>query len=57
MEEGGEEQTEVFMPCEIMEELHEMQESYPSCYKYPKFEGMDDAEVCIDGAECIVLTN
>jgi len=44
-----EDQEEVFMPSEIMEELHEMKESYPSFYRYPNFEGLDDAEI-----QCIV---
>jgi len=41
---------EVFMSSEIMEELHEMKESYPSFYRYPNFEGLDDAEI-----RCVVL--
>jgi len=38
-------QEEIVLPSEVMEELHSMKESYPPLYKYPNFEGLDDAEI------------
>lgn len=46
----------VSLSSDILSELCEMRENYPSFYKYPNFDGMDDSEIlCIVSNDYYVL--
>lgn len=46
----------VFLKSDVLSELCEMNENYPSFYKYPNFDGMDDSEIlCIVSNDYYVL--
>lgn len=38
---------EFFLASDVLEELHEMKESFPTVYKYPNFEGIDMSEILV----------
>jgi len=38
---------EFFLAADVLEELHEMKESFPILYKYPNFDGIDMSEILV----------
>jgi len=38
---------EYFLAADVLEELHDMKESFPILYKYPNFDGIDSSEILV----------